>query len=128
MKQELFFVIHEDDDGYADVMLGEREKPDEAKKLLEIDLWKVWGEIEAMRAQTNANPDASLLASTVEYLANQGVQASHKRANAFLKEHTRAVDEEGKAGPGGSTPDSPGSTESPSSTAAPESSSASPPT
>ncbi len=110
MKLEL-----DEEAGFASVKLGGVEK--------QLDLWKVWGDIEKMRARAVANPEGGdMLEEVVQYLANLGFtgKISHFTANEFLKWHAAAVEQEGKAGPGGSKPDSPGSTEPPSSTAPPE--------
>lgn len=102
-----------DDDGFADVTIGTVSK--------KVDIWKVWGEVDGLRAQARANPEVDLLQLTVEYLDGMGFPGvSQKGANTFLKWHAEIVNAEGKAEPGVSKPDSPGSTAPESSTSPPE--------
>lgn len=103
-----------EDDGFATVKIG--------PQTIEIDVWKVWGDIDGLRAQSRANQDVDMLALIQEYLGGIGFtgRISQKAANQFLKWHAALVNVEGKAEPGDSKQDSPGSTEPASSASEPE--------
>lgn len=78
----------------------------------EVDVYKLWAQLDEMRAQTDGQSPAEFWEKVTVLLVDLGFpKVSHYAANRFVQWHNQLVASLGKAEQGESKPDSPASTE-----------------